>query len=93
MESGRNNVVSMRFEGIQVNLSQGQVVKNADKTLNGLIIFIRRLSFQLRDKRGLLKDGGIEDITLSPRKGGRENTMELLTVERSWARRGGVGRR
>ena len=81
----------MRFEGIQVNLSQGQVVKNADKTLNGLIIFIRRLSFQLRDKRGLLENGSIKNVTLSVREGGRKDVVKSLTIEGPWTRRRGVG--
>ena len=92
MESGRNNVVSMRFEGIQINLSRGQVVKDADKTLNGLIVFIRRLSFQLRNKGGLLENGSVKDVTLSAREGGRKDVVKPLTIEGSWVRRRGVGR-
>ena len=66
-------------------------MKNVNKTLNGLIVLIRRLPFQLSDKRWLLENGSIKNVALSVREGGREDMVESLTVEGSWARRGGVG--
>ena len=68
------------------------MVKNANKTLNGLIVFIRRLSFQLSDKRWLLETGSIKNVALPARESSGEDPVEPLTVERSWARRRGVGR-
>ena len=81
----------MRFEGVQVNLSQGQVVKDTDKALNGLIVFVRQLSFQLRNKGGLLENGSVKNVTLLVREGGRKDVVKSLTIEGSWTRRGGVG--
>ena len=66
-------------------------MKNTNKTLNGLIVLIRQLSFQLGDKGWLLEDGSIKNVALSVRKSGGKDTVELLAVERSWVRRGGVG--
>ena len=40
MKSGRNNMVGMRFEGVQVDLSGRQMMEDADKTLDGLILFV-----------------------------------------------------
>ena len=40
VKSGRNNVVGMRFEGVQVDLGGRQVVEDANKTLDGLILFV-----------------------------------------------------
>ena len=40
VKSGRNNVVSMRFEGVQVDLGGRQMVEDANKTLDGLILFV-----------------------------------------------------
>ena len=67
------------------------MVKNADKTLNGLIIFIRQLSFQLCDKGGLLENGGVKNVALSAREGGRKDVVEPLTIEGLQTRRRGVG--
>ena len=41
VKSRGNNVVGMRFKGVQINLGRRQVVKNANETLNRFIIFIR----------------------------------------------------
>ena len=40
VKSGRNNVVGMRFEGVQVDLGGRQMVEDTNKTLDGLILFI-----------------------------------------------------
>ena len=40
VEGRGNDVVGVRFKGIQVNLSRRQMMKNANKALNGLIVFI-----------------------------------------------------
>ena len=92
MESRGNNVVGMRLESIQVNLGQGQVVKNADKALNGLIIFVQQLSFQLCNKGGLLEDGSVKNVALSTREGDRKDAVKSLAIEGSRMRRRGVGR-
>ena len=67
------------------------MVKNTNKTLNGLIVFIQQLSFQLSNKRWLLENGSIKNVALSVRESSGEDMVEPLTVERSWARRRGVG--
>ena len=41
VKSRGNDVVGVRFKGIQINLGRRQMMKNANKTLNRLIIFIR----------------------------------------------------
>ena len=41
VESRGNNVVGMRFKGIQINLGRRQMVENANETLSRLVIFIR----------------------------------------------------
>ena len=61
-----------------------------DKTLNGLIVLIQRLSFQLSDKRWLLENGSIKNVALSARESSGKDTVEPLAVERSWTRKGGV---
>ena len=40
VKSGGNNVVGMRFEGVQVDLGGRQMVEDVDKTLDGLILFV-----------------------------------------------------
>ena len=40
VEGRGNDVVGVRFKGIQVYLSRRQMMKNANKALNGLIVFI-----------------------------------------------------
>ena len=40
VEGRGNDVVGVRFKGIQVNLSRRQMMKNANEALNGLIVFI-----------------------------------------------------
>ena len=67
------------------------MVKNADKALNGLIVFVRRLSFQLCDKGGLLENGSVKNVTLLAREGGRKDVVESLTIEGPRTRRRGVG--
>ena len=66
-------------------------MKNADKTLNGLIVFVQRLSLQLRNKGGLLENGSVKNIVLPAREGSRKDVMESLTVEGAWTGRRGVG--
>ena len=38
-------MVGVRFKGIQVDLGRRQMMKNANKALNRLIVLIRQLSF------------------------------------------------
>ena len=40
VKSGGNNMVGMRFEGVQVDLGGRQMVEDTNKTLDGLILFI-----------------------------------------------------
>ena len=67
-------------------------MKNADKALNGLIVFVRRLSFQLHNKGGLLEDGSVKNVPLSAREGSRKDAVESLTIKGARTRRRGVGR-
>ena len=41
VKSRGNDVVGVRFKGIQIDLGRRQMVENANETLNRLIIFIR----------------------------------------------------
>ena len=40
VKRGRNNVVSMRLESVQVDLGGRQMMENMNKTLDGLILFV-----------------------------------------------------
>ena len=81
---------SIWFEGHKVHLGGDQVVEDADKTLERLILFIQRLLFYLQDEGWLLQDSGIKNVALSTRQGGREHMLKSLTVKWSWTQwRGG----
>ena len=78
-------MVSAWLKSREVHLSGNQVVKDVNETLEGLILFIQQLLLYLQDEGWLLQDSGIKNVALSMRQGGREHTMESLTVKWTWA--------
>ena len=40
VKGGGNDVIGVRFKGIQINLGRRQMMKNANEALNGFIFFI-----------------------------------------------------
>ena len=60
-------MISVRFKSRKVHLSGNQVVKDANKTLERLILFIQQLLFYLQDEGWLLQDSGIQNVVLLAR--------------------------
>ena len=85
-------MVSVWLKSCEVHLGGNQVVKNTNKALDRLILLVQQLLLYLQDEGQLLQDGGIKNVVLLMRQGGRENVVKPLTVKWSWMRwRGGGG--